>query len=329
MTRTLGAGSAIVVGAGLMGRWHAHAVEHEGGSVAAIVDADTSRAARFAERHAGARAFTRLDEALERVDAAVVHICTPSASHVDLAAQALAAERHVLVEKPFARTIDETDALLTAARSAGRLAAPVHQFPFQRGALEAKDRLATMGPLRHMELTICSAGAEATPGERDTVAAEIVPHLLSLVAAFSPVRISEGHWHCLRPTRGEWIVTAALGELGVVGRISMRGRPPANELRLVAEGGTIVLDLFHGFATSDRTGVSRTAKMLRPLRSSARQGAAATLNLARRALGGEPAYPGLRELISRFHEAARTGAPAPITPDEIRDIMHVWLRVTA
>ena len=184
MTRTTGAGPAIVVGAGLMGRWHAHAVEHEGGAVAAIVDADAARAVRFAQQHRGARAFTRLDDALTEIDAPVVHICTPSASHGDLATQSLAAGRHVLVEKPFARTVDESDALLNVAHAAGRLAAPVHQFPFQRGAMEAKHRLASLGPLRHLELSICSAGADATPAQRDSVAAEIVPHLLSLVAAW-------------------------------------------------------------------------------------------------------------------------------------------------
>ena len=328
MTRT-GEGSAIVVGAGLMGHWHAHAVEHGGGVVAAIVDADVSRAERLARQHAGARSFARLGEALGEIGAPVVHVCTPSASHGDLAASALEAGRHVLVEKPFARSIAETDVLLRAAQAAGRLAAPVHQFPFQRGALEAKAHLEAIGPLRHLELTICSAGAEANPADRDTIAAEIVPHLLSLVAAFSPLRITEGDWHRLRPTSGEWIVTAALGDIGVTGRISMSGRPAVNELRLIAEGGTTVVDLFHGFASTDRAGGGRTAKVLRPLRTSARQGAAATLNLARRVIRREPAYPGLRELISRFHRAVRTGAPSPITPDEIRDIMQVWLRVTA
>ncbi len=329
MTRSSEAGSAIVVGAGLMGRWHAHAVERAGGSIAAIVDADLSRAQRLARQHASAQAFARLDDALGALDASVVHICTPSASHGDLAASALEARRHVLVEKPFARTLAETDALLDAARKADRLAAPVHQFPFQRGVLEAREHVKSTGPLRHLELTICSAGADAHPSERDTIAAEIVPHLLSLVAAFSPRRITEGDWHRLRPTSGEWIITATIGELGVTGRISMRGRPPVNELRLIAEGGTMVVDLFHGFATTDRAGAGRSAKVLRPLRASARQAAAATLGLARRALRSEPAYPGLRELISRFHRAVRTGAPSPITPDEIRDIMQVWLRVTA
>ena len=46
--------------------------------------------------------------------------------------------------------------------------------------------------------------------------------------------------------------------------------------------------------------------------------------LAGRALRRETAYPGLRELVRRFHAAAATGAPSPIPLAEIGAVARVW-----
>src|SRR5689334_10614548 len=95
-----------IVGAGLMGRWHAFSAARAGGSIVAVVDPNQARARRLASRSRAARAFSTLDGALERAD--VVHVCTPTAAHVAVIAQALDARRHVLVEKPLAPTVAET-----------------------------------------------------------------------------------------------------------------------------------------------------------------------------------------------------------------------------
>jgi len=44
---------AAVVGAGLMGRWHAHAIERAGGTVVAVIDADVGRGETLARIRAG------------------------------------------------------------------------------------------------------------------------------------------------------------------------------------------------------------------------------------------------------------------------------------
>jgi predicted dehydrogenase len=50
----------------------------------------------------------------------LVLLATPPASHAPLTIEALAAGKHVLVETPLAITLTEADAVLTAARRAGR-----------------------------------------------------------------------------------------------------------------------------------------------------------------------------------------------------------------
>jgi hypothetical protein len=96
----------------------------------------------------------------------------------------------------------------------------------------------------------------------------------------------------------------------------MSGRPTRNEMRLVARGGTIHLDFFHGFAFVEPGRSSRAHKIAHPFSLSALRTGSAAANLARRALRREPAYPGLRELIGRFYGAVRTGGPSPIGPGD-------------
>src|SRR5574341_823173 len=63
--------------------------------------------------------------ALEFVD-----ICTPTATHVELTRWALAQGFHVLCEKPVAITRAEVAAISAAARAAGRIVVPCHQYRY-------------------------------------------------------------------------------------------------------------------------------------------------------------------------------------------------------
>ncbi|HSL56893.1 MAG TPA: Gfo/Idh/MocA family oxidoreductase [Acidimicrobiales bacterium] len=65
----------------------------------------------------GLRWFTELGSALPEVDAVV--ISTPPTSHAAVALEAIAAGKHVLVEKPFTTTVADGRALIRAARDAG------------------------------------------------------------------------------------------------------------------------------------------------------------------------------------------------------------------
>ncbi len=299
------AGVAIV-GAGLMGSWHARAVRQVegGGRVLVVVDSDPTKAASLAARYSGAQAVTSLDAALADPGVRIVHVCTPLSTHVPIARATLESGRHLLMEKPFAPSTDATREILDLARTRGCLAAPVHQFLFQRGVDEALRRRGQIGPLRHLLLTICSAGAEGGPSSSaDRIAAEILPHPLSLVGLFLPGALAHGRWTVERPAPGEWLVNGVAAGAGVRIVVSMGGRPSVNEMRLIGERGTVHVDLFHGYAVTEPGAVSRTRKILRPLDLAARQGLRASTNLVARAVRGERAYPGLNALVRHFHRA--------------------------
>ncbi len=60
----------------------------------------------------------------------LVDLCVPNDSHAPMAIQALQAGKHVLVEKPIALTTSAADAMVEAARAAGKLLMVGHVLPF-------------------------------------------------------------------------------------------------------------------------------------------------------------------------------------------------------
>jgi predicted dehydrogenase len=70
----------------------------------------------------GARCLAERGQALADPDIDAVVIATPNDTHAALACEALAAGKHVLVDKPFAVTAEEARRVLAAAERAGRVA---------------------------------------------------------------------------------------------------------------------------------------------------------------------------------------------------------------
>ena len=100
-----------VVGLGNNGQRHAHLYDAmDETELIAVCDVIPGVAEEVAARH-GVKAFTSVEEMLE--DDAAVNVVT--ASHRDPAVAAAEAGRHVLVEVPFAVTLDECDDMIAAA----------------------------------------------------------------------------------------------------------------------------------------------------------------------------------------------------------------------
>jgi len=308
---------AAIVGAGLMGRWHAHAATRAGARIVAVVDTDRSAAAVLSARYPASRIASDLDE-LGGI-ATVAHVCTSVETHAATATTLLAAGLHVLVEKPLAASPGETAALLEQAVAADRLVCPVHQFPFQRGVRKALEALSTVGPVLHLDFVICTAGA-AGEEARASLVESVLPHPLSLVSAFLPGALARLKWQVVRPHPGELRAVSACGSATVSILLSTSGRPTTNTVALICERGTISVDLFHGFSVIEAGGVSRARKITRPLARSAATLSAAAQNLIWRAARRQPAFPGLNELTAMFYEAVADGRPSPISPAEVLEI---------
>ena len=121
MSGSTGDGSVGVgiIGAGLQGQRRASALRGLGTSRLAIVaDSDAIRAQTLAQSD-GADHTTRWQDVIERPDIDVVIISTPPHIHAEVAIAAARAGKHVLCEKPLARTVEEASAMVAAAAASG------------------------------------------------------------------------------------------------------------------------------------------------------------------------------------------------------------------
>ncbi|MBI5059702.1 Gfo/Idh/MocA family oxidoreductase [candidate division KSB1 bacterium] len=92
--------------------------KHPNVELVAVADLEFSRAAAVADRFKIPLFFRDPERMLAREDIDAVHVNTPTNSHLALTLAALAAGKHVLVEKPIARKADEAKRMVAAAKSA-------------------------------------------------------------------------------------------------------------------------------------------------------------------------------------------------------------------
>jgi predicted dehydrogenase len=317
-----------IVGAGLMGRWHARYAEAAGGRVVALVDTDETRSQALARHFAGAHVFRDVDDCLTATTASVVHVCT-DVDHTSLADRILGTGRHAVVEKPVTASAEEARRLVDMAGKLRLVLCPVHQFAFQRGfgrMLAHRDRL---GEIVRIEGTVCTASGEGlAPTARRDLLIGVVPHFVSLFRALMG-SVSPVSWHVLASTSDDLALVTRAGTTQLSLVATLRGRPERTELLVVGTARSARLDLVHGLCVWESGGVSPAARATAPFRRSAAGLSMAALNLAGRALRREPAFPGLRALIGAAYRAVREGGPPPVPPEEIVEAAELMERITS
>lgn len=87
--------------------------------LAAYYDLNPARAAELAKKHGGT-AYGSVAELLADKSIDAVSVCTANNSHAEITIAALQAGKHVLCEKPMATTLADCEAIVQAARNAGR-----------------------------------------------------------------------------------------------------------------------------------------------------------------------------------------------------------------
>jgi predicted dehydrogenase len=110
---------AVVVGTGFGLFTHVRALREAGFAVRAIVGRDRARTAARAAPLGIPLATDRLAEALADPATLLVTVATPPHAHYPVVMEAIAAGRHVVCEKPFARDLAQARAMRDAAERAG------------------------------------------------------------------------------------------------------------------------------------------------------------------------------------------------------------------
>jgi myo-inositol 2-dehydrogenase / D-chiro-inositol 1-dehydrogenase len=115
-----------VIGTGFMGETHLAAWAAEGVPIV-VLGRDRVRGDALAA-DLGAASAGSLDELLGSVE--IVDICTPTDEHAPLALAAAGAGRHVICEKPLARTIEQAEGMIRACAAEGVMLLVAHVVRF-------------------------------------------------------------------------------------------------------------------------------------------------------------------------------------------------------
>jgi UDP-N-acetylglucosamine 3-dehydrogenase len=137
--RTVGYG---VIGLGFFGEKHAEVLASlPGVELRAVCTRQAHRLEEVQRRLSVPQAYQDYHDLLANPDIEAVSVATHVADHVEPTVAALRAGKHVLLEKPMARTAAECDRILAAAEKAGRILMVGHICRFNPRYVLAHDRV--------------------------------------------------------------------------------------------------------------------------------------------------------------------------------------------
>jgi predicted dehydrogenase len=152
-----------VIGCGKIAQFR-HILEYAANPNVQLVgfyDINQQRAADVAQKYGG-KAFES-QEALLAADIDAVSICTPNYLHAPQTIAALKAGKHVLCEKPMAGSVEDCEAMLKAAREAGRFLMLGHNQRLAKAHVKAKELIASglIGEIVNFRTTFFHGGPES------------------------------------------------------------------------------------------------------------------------------------------------------------------------
>src|SRR5262245_10216717 len=309
-----------VVGVGALGFHHTRILRDvPGARLIGFYDASRERSEKVSAE-LGVKAFDTLEELLDKVQA--VSIAVPTPAHHAVAAAALERGVHVLIEKPIATTLEESDALLAIAKRTGAVVQTGHVERFNRAVRAAlpyvdaprfieSDRLAPFNP-RGSDVAVV---LDLMIHDIDLVRTFVGGHVADVSAVGVPV---------LTPFVD--IANARLSfEAGGVANItaSRVSRERMRKLRIFQQSGYLSLDLAAG--TGEFYRLRRDVDLVALVRQA--QGAQALETFVERvtleAADGEP----LRLELQNFLEAVRGQAEIAVSGGDGREALAVALTI--
>ena len=257
----------MTLNVGLVGCGHISAAHLRGWRRAAgcrvsgLFDLDAALASRRARGFGVPRVHDDLDRLISTSD--VVDVCTPPATHAEIAGRTLRAGRHLLIEKPLVTELSEWEALLEVAAGSSAVITVVHNIKFAHGVQVARrwldegrigrlirlSRRFLTSPERDRMLEAESHWSHRLPGGRWL---ETLPHALYLTHHLAgPLELADVVALATSEPPGrhgadEVLVTLAGEDRVATIEYSARCRANTRTLSLIGTEGRIELDLLSG-----------------------------------------------------------------------------------
>jgi predicted dehydrogenase len=318
--------------------------------VVAVCDRETEMARQLAVRFGIEHTYDDVDAMLAKERPDVVHVATPPQTHLFLAKRAIDAGAHVLVEKPFTLTYDDSKALIDHAEKAGKKVSIGYSYHYEPQAQTMRELLAAnaLGEIVHLETfygyNLEGAFGAALLGDKDHWVHKLPGKLLQNVLDHPISKIVE-----LMPDERPQIVAqgfvrrqARFGdirdELVDEARILIRGervtayvtfsahvRPVHHFLRVYGTKNTAHVDYNARTCTVDVAGSlpSALGRLVPAFQSAAGYAKEGIKNVSLFGKSRFHFFAGLGELFRQFYEAIEKGTPLPVSH---RDILRgAWM----
>jgi predicted dehydrogenase len=226
-----------VIGAGAWGRNHVRtAATLADAELAAVCDTDARVRERVARQHPGTYVTADTAELIERVDAVIV--ASPAGTHARLALQCIEAGRPCLVEKPFALTVRDAEAVARAAAERRVAVVAGHLLMFHP-AVERLRALVQGGELGRIYYLY---GLRVNLGQvraDENALWSFGPHDVSVALYLlgeSPVRVAAQGRGYLQPKVEDVVFVTMDFASGVLGHIQLSWLDPHKERKITVVG---------------------------------------------------------------------------------------------
>lgn len=314
-----------VIGVGFMGEIHVDTMSHIPGiELAALSTRTESRLGEIADRYGVDGRHTDYRALLDDPSIDVVTVTTHVDDHADITIDALRAGKHVLLEKPMARTVEDCDRIIAAAESSEGALMIGHICRFDPRVVLAKEaidagRLGTMVSM-HAKRNLSREIGETVLDKISALFGDGI-HDADLMLWFTGARPTsvyavEVHPGTNRYPDGGWAMARFDdGSVGVVESVWRlpRSTPYAIDARmeLIGTEASIYIDCAHaGVEIHDSDGVRMPDTQYWPSLFGERDGA-------------------LRAEIEHFACAVREGRrPGRVTPRESRAVVRLMAAAT-
>jgi predicted dehydrogenase len=135
---------AGIIGTGFIGPAHVEAARRLGFvEMAALCEANDALAAAKAAQLGIPKSYGSIEKFLADPEIEVVHNCTPNHLHFDISKKIMAADKHVISEKPLAMTTAESKQLVKLAAKAGVVNAIDFNYRYYPLVQETRDMVAS------------------------------------------------------------------------------------------------------------------------------------------------------------------------------------------
>ena len=249
-----------LVGLGFSGSLHADAYDtiKDKANLVAVCDVDKEKAKMMAGCYS-AKAYTDFTEMLEKEKLDAVDLCVPHHLHSEFVIAAAKAGKHVLVEKPIATTIKETEKMIEAARKANvkfMVAEDQVHLPVHKLAKELLDKRAIGKIFMARVLSAVydmpedDKGWKLDPKNKGVLLDMAVHYFMILQWLVGPIEKVTAMAESVVVERGESdfddnaiaIVKFKNGAIGEVSVTTVVAREPCNRLEFYGTEGTIIVD---------------------------------------------------------------------------------------